>query len=358
MKTVRRYVARRVFAATALIFTALLFLFAFFDFIQELTDVGGKYRVAVAALYVALSLPGRAYEILPVAALIGTLFALSQLVVNSEYTVMRVSGMSMNNMAVSLARIGITLSVCTFLLGEVVAPITEQAAQRLRFKATTGDNVVAKAFRSGFWLKDANKFVNVSHIMPETVIHEVEIYQFDNRFRLQSISHAMRGDYQRDDLWLLRDVVRTHFDETRTSVSEIAEIEWRSVLRPSILSVLMVVPEQLAIWDLYSYLQHLRANKQETIRYEIALWQKIIYPFAVLVMMVLALPFANFEVRSGGIGARIFTGIMLGLGFHLANRLFGHLGLLNAWPPLMSALLPTLGFLAAAIALMHQVERR
>ncbi len=358
MKTVRRYVARRVFAATALIFTALLFLFAFFDFIQELTDVGGKYRMAVAALYVALSLPGRAYEILPVAALIGTLFALSQLVVNSEYTVMRVSGMSMNNMAMSLARIGITLSVCTFLLGEVVAPITEQAAQRLRFKATTSDNVVAKAFRSGFWLKDANKFVNVSHIMPETVIHEVEIYQFDNRFRLQSISHAMRGDYQRDDLWLLRDVVRTHFDETRTSVSEIAEIEWRSVLRPSILSVLMVVPEQLAIWDLYSYLQHLRANKQETIRYEIALWQKIIYPFAVLVMMVLALPFANFEVRSGGIGARIFTGIMLGLGFHLANRLFGHLGLLNAWPPLMSALLPTLGFLAAAIALMHQVERR
>ncbi len=358
MKTVRRYVARRVFAATALIFTALLFLFAFFDFIQELTDVGGKYRVTVAALYVALSLPGRAYEILPVAALIGTLFALSQLVVNSEYTVMRVSGMSMNNMAMSLARIGITLSVCTFLLGEVVAPITEQAAQRLRFKATTSDNVVAKAFRSGFWLKDANKFVNVSHIMPETVIHEVEIYEFDDRFRLQSISHAMRGDYQRDDLWLLRDVVRTHFDETRTSVSEIAEIEWRSVLRPSILSVLMVVPEQLAIWDLYSYLQHLRANKQETIRYEIALWQKIIYPFAVLVMMVLALPFANFEVRSGGIGARIFTGIMLGLGFHLANRLFGHLGLLNAWPPLMSALLPTLGFLAAAIALMHQVERR
>lgn len=358
MRTVRRYVARRVFAATALVFTALLFLFAFFDFIQELTDVGGKYRVPVAALYVVLSLPGRAYEILPVAALIGTLFALSQLVVNSEYTVMRVSGMSMNNMAVSLARIGIALSVCTFLLGEVVAPITEQAAQRLRFKATTSDNVVAKAFRSGFWLKDANKFVNVSHIMPETVIHEVEIYEFDDRFRLQSISHAVRGDYQRDDLWLLRDVSRTHFEGTRTSVSQTAEIEWRSVLRPSILSVLMVVPEQLAIWDLYSYLRHLRANKQETIRYEIALWQKIIYPFAVLVMMVLALPFANFEVRSGGIGARIFTGIMLGLGFHLANRLFGHLGLLNAWPPLMSALLPTLGFLAAAIALMHQVERR
>jgi len=358
LRTVRRYVARRVFGATALIFTALVLLFGFFDLIQELGDVGSKYPLSLAVLYVALSLPGRAYEILPVAALIGTLFALSQLVVNSEYTVMRVSGVSMNSMAFTLARIGIVLSVFTFLLGEVVAPLTDQTAQRMRFKATTSGNVVAKAFRSGLWIKDSNNFVNVSHIMPETVIHDVDIYAFDDKFRLTSISHAARGEYQHDDVWLLRDVVRTNFEATRTSVDKLAETEWHSVLRPSILNVLMVVPEQMSIWNLYSYLEHLRANKQDTVRYEIALWQKIIYPFAVLVMMVLALPFANFEVRSGGIGARIFTGIMLGLGFHLANRLFGHLGLLNAWPPLFSALFPTLGFLAAAMVLIHRVEKR
>jgi len=354
----RRYVARQVFAATALVFAALLFLFGFFDFIQELSDVGrGNYRLPLAALYVALSLPGRAYEILPVAALIGTLFALSQLVVNSEYTVMRVSGMSMSNMAVSLARTGITLSVLTFLIGEVVAPFTEQAAQSLRLKATTS-SVVVQAFRSGLWVKDANKVVNVSRIMPETVIHDVHVYEFDDRFRLHTISHASRGEYQRDDLWILHDVVQTRFEDSKTSVNEIAQWEWRSVLNPSILNVLMVVPEQMSLWDLYAYLDHLRSNRQETVRYEIALWQKIIYPFAVLVMMILALPFANFEVRSGGVGARIFTGIMLGLGFHLANRLFGHLGLLNAWPPLFSAVTPMLGFLIAAIWMMRKVEKR
>lgn len=358
MRMLRRYVARQVFAATALVFAALLFLFGFFDFIQELSDVGrGNYRLPLAALYVALSLPGRAYEILPVAALIGTLFALSQLVVNSEYTVMRVSGMSMSNMAVSLARTGITLSVLTFLIGEVVAPFTEQAAQSLRLKATTS-SVVAQAFRSGLWVKDANKVVNVSRIMPETVIHDVHVYEFDDRFRLHTISHASRGEYQRDDLWILHDVVQTRFEDSKTSVNEIAQWEWRSVLNPSILNVLMVVPEQMSLWDLYAYLDHLRSNRQETVRYEIALWQKIIYPFAVLVMMILALPFANFEVRSGGVGARIFTGIMLGLGFHLANRLFGHLGLLNAWPPLFSAVTPMLGFLIAAIWMMRKVEKR
>jgi lipopolysaccharide export system permease protein len=358
VKTLRRYVARQVFAATGLVFCALLLLFAFFDFIQQLAELGrGNYHLALAALYVLLSLPGRAYEILPVAALIGTLFALAQLVSNSEYTVMRVSGVSMRNMALALVQIGIALSILTFLLGEFVSPASEQAAQRLRLKATS-TSVVAQAFRSGLWVKDDTNFVNVARIMPETVIHDVRIYEFDAEHRLRAISQAARGEYQRENLWRLFDVTQTRFEEDHTFISRIPEAFWRSVLNPSILNVLMVVPEQMSLWELVSYVQHLRENKQETARYEIALWQKVIYPFAVLVMMVIALPFANFQVREGGVSAKIFAGIMLGLSFHLANRLFGHLGLLNAWPPLFSATVPTLAFLVAAIWMMRKAEKR
>ncbi|HEX4985448.1 MAG TPA: LPS export ABC transporter permease LptG [Burkholderiales bacterium] len=358
MRIIRRYVAVQIFWSVALVFSALLLLFAFFDFIQELGDIGrGTYRLSLAALYVLLSLPGRAYEILPVASLIGTLFALAQLVAHSEYTVMRVSGVSIRNMAVALVQIGVALSVLTFLVGEFVAPVSEQAAQRLRLKATSS-NVVAQAFRSGLWVKDDTNFVNVARIMPETVIHDVKIYEFDADYRLRAISRAKSGEYQRENLWRLKDVVQTRFEENATTVSRLPEAYWRSVLNPSILNVLMVVPEQMSLLDLVSYIEHLSENRQETSRYEIVLWQKIIYPFAVLVMMVLALPFAYFQVREGGVSGKIFTGIMLGLGFHLSNRLFGHLGLLNAWPPLFSAVFPTLAFLGAAVFMMWRVERR
>jgi lipopolysaccharide export system permease protein len=358
MKTIRRYVAVQIFWSTALVFVALLLLFAFFDLIQELGDVGrGGYRLSLAAFYVFLSLPGRAYEILPVAALIGTLFALAQMVAHSEYTVMRVSGVSIKSMAMALVQIGVALSVLTFLIGEFVAPASEKAAQKLRLKATSS-TVVAQAFRSGLWVKDDTNFVNVERIMPETVIHEVKIYEFDADYRLRAISRAKSGEYQRENLWRLKDVVQTRFEENRTTVSRIPEAYWRSVLNPSILNVLMVVPEQMSLLELVSYVEHLSENRQETSRYEIVLWQKIIYPFAVLVMMVLALPFAYFQVREGGVSGKIFTGIMLGLGFHLANRLFGHLGLLNAWPPLFSAIFPTLAFLAAAVVMMWRVEKR
>jgi lipopolysaccharide export system permease protein len=358
MKTIRRYVANQIFWSTALVFFGLLLLFGFFDFIQELGEIGrGSYRLHLAAAYVILSLPGRAYEILPVAALIGTLFALAQLVAHSEYTVMRVSGVSARSMALALVRIGVGLSILTFLIGEFVAPASEQAAQKLRLKATTS-NVIAQAFRSGLWVKDDTSFVNVGRIFPETVIHDVKIYEFDSDYRLRAISRAKSGEFQHENLWRLQDVIQTRFEEDRTSVSRIPEAYWRSVLNPSILNVLMVVPEQMSLWDLWYYIEHLEENRQETARYRIVLWSKIIYPFAVLVMMVLALPFAYFQVREGGVSAKIFTGIMLGLGFHLSNRLFGHLGLLNAWPALFSAIFPTLAFLAAAVWMMWKVEKR
>jgi lipopolysaccharide export system permease protein len=114
----------------------------------------------------------------------------------------------------------------------------------------------------------------------------------------------------------------------------------------------------MSAWRLYSYTQHLKENRQKALRYEIAFWSKTIYPVAVLVMMVLALPFAYFQRRQGGVGTKIFAGIMLGLAFYFLNRLLSHLGLLNDWPALLSAVLPTLIFLGLATGMMWWQERR
>ena len=109
---------------------------------------------------------------------------------------------------------------------------------------------------------------------------------------------------------------------------------------------------------LWTYIRHLRDNNQNADRFEIALWKKLIYPFAVLVMMALALPFGFTHDRMGGASARIFMGVMLGVGFHLLNGLFSNLGMINAWTPVLAALTPSLIFLAAAAALLRYVERR
>lgn len=357
MRTLRRYIATEIFVATALVMVALVMLFAFFDMLEQVKDLGrGAYSLKLMAIYVLLSAPGHIYELIPIAVLIGALFALAQLVAGSEYTVMRTAGVSTANLIVTLVGIGLVLAVVTFVFGEFVGPPAEQFAQRLRSKAITG--VIAQEFRSGLWIKDDRSFINVVEVLPDTSLRGLRIYDFDEQYRLRSISFAQRGTYESDRRWLLQNVERTNFADMQTSVEKLAQASWQSVLDPDLISLLLVKPEKMSASNLYSYTQHLKENRQRALRYEIALWNKLTYPLAVVVMVVLALPFAYIQSRQAGIGAKIFAGIMLGLAFHFLNRLFSHLGLINDWPAFASAIVPTAIFFSAAVGMMWWQERR
>ena len=121
--------------------------------------------------------------------------------------------------------------------------------------------------------------------------------------------------------------------------------------------MLFADPDRMSAYDLAAFTRHLAENKQDSERYEIAFWKKMIYPFATLVMMMLALPFAYLHVRSGGVSLKIFSGIMIGMVFYLINSLFSHLGLLNTWPPVMTAMVPSILFMSLALAGLRYVER-
>jgi len=357
MKTLRRYLAAEVIAATALVMLALLMLLAFFDVVEEMKDLGrGGYRLKHIALQVLLSLPAHVYEVFPIAALMGTLFAMAQLVASTEYTVIRASGVSLLRLNAALLSVGTLFAVLTFSFGEFIAPPAEQFAQRMRSLAIAG--IIAREFRSGLWVKDGQNFVNVGEVTPDATLKRIRIYEFDADYRLRTLSLADSATYLKEKTWTLNDVVRTTFEGQRTFVKQIPALEWTSVLEPQLLSMLMGKPDRMSAWSLYSYSQHLKENRQKALRYEIALWMKVMYPVAVLVMMLLAVPFALFQKRQGGVGARIFTGIILGLTFFTMNRLFGALGLLYDWPAPFAAVTPTLVFLALGLGMMYYQERR
>lgn len=357
MQTLRRYLAREIYAATLFVFVAFLGLFAFFDLINELGDLGkGQYRLQHVLLFVVLSVPSHVYELFPIAVLIGTLYALAYLAGNSEYTVMRGSGLSPAAAAITLARIGLVFVILTYLFGELITPGSERAARKLKLQATSA--VIAQEFRTGLWVKDERRFVNVREVLPDATLSGVRIFEFDSDYRLVSIAEAQRGDFSGGGKWRLREVTRTDFVANGSTVERSPELEWQSVLNPEILSVLFVLPERMSALNLYQYIRHLSENRQKTERYEIAMWKKIVYPFASLVMMALALPFAYLHIRSGGVGVKVFAGIMIGILFHMLNSLFSHLGLLQGWKPIYSAILPSALFLVSAALMMWWVERR
>jgi lipopolysaccharide export system permease protein len=357
IRVFERYLAREIYASTLLVLSAFLALFAFFDLVNELGDLGkGNYQLHHAVGYVLLTLPGYVYELLPIAVLIGTLYALTLLARHSEITVLRASGLSTAALVGALLRIGALFVALTFLVGEFVAPPAERAAQQLRLQARS--SVIGQQFRSGLWVKDEHAFVNVREVLPDASLRGIRIYQFAENYQLASISQAESGSFQPPNSWRLANVSQTFFEEERVRVASQAEVLWQSALSPDILTVLLVDPGRMSLVNLYLYTRHLSENRQKTQRYEIAMWKKIVYPAAALVMMILALPFGYLHDRLGNISLKVFSGVMLGVTFHMLNGLFSSLGVINSWPPLYAAITPSMLFLLLAAVMIWWVERR
>lgn len=374
MKVLHRYVSSEIFSAVLFVLVAFLALFAFFDLINELPRVGrGNYQLFHAFMYVTLGLPAYVYELMPIAALIGTIYALAQFGARSEFTIMRASGLSTWMAGRMLARTGIVFVLITFAFGEFIAPVTSDMAERMKLEAQ-GRNI-SQQFRTGLWTKDVirengldgaaigSRFVNVGEVSTEGRLRDVKLYEFDQQLHLTAVVTASHADYQGNNVWRLAEVTETAFSTNEADINSTASTKKAttrdlvSEITPDILSVLFADPDKMSAYSLQAYTRHLAENKQSTGRYEIAFWKKLIYPFAVFVMMALALPFAYLHARAGGVSLKIFIGVMIGVSFQLLNGLFSHLGLLNTWPPLATAILPSLTFLLIAIGALIWVQR-
>jgi lipopolysaccharide export system permease protein len=356
-RTLERYLARQIYTSVGFVLFGFLGLFAFFDLIRELGDLGKvDYNLRQVFTFVVLSVPTHAYELFPVVVLIGTLYVMAHLASNSEYTVMRASGLSPRRAGLTLVKIGVPFVVLTFVIGEWVAPWSEEQAQKVKIRAMS--SMIGQDLDSGLWFKDEGSFINVREARQTNQLGGIRIYDFDPEYRLRQITLAKRAEYAGKGVWRLEEALQTQFTPQGPRTQGYAQSEWRSRVTPDMLDALIVRPERMSAWALHKYTEHLQGNRQRTERYEIALWKKLFYPIAALVMMALALPFAYMQARAGMVGIKVFLGIMLGIFFHMMNSLFAHIGLLQNWPPLSAAMVPSAAFLAAAIAMMWWVERR
>ena len=378
MKVLRRYFATEIYQAVLFVLVAFLALFAFFDMMGEVRWVGqGPYRIEHAFLYVTLGLPAYAYELMPIAALIGTIYVMSQFASRSEFTVMRASSLSMSGAMLLLLRIAVVLALITFLLGEFIAPKASEFADS--FKRKILGAAISAEFRSGLWAKDVlrgadgktiagSRFLNARKIEVDGHLKSVRIYEFDTQMHMLARINAEEASFMGEGKWALTNVEEMRFPNAGNKESidnlqpviinrKLEKSVMESEITPDIMAVLVADPDKMSALDLAKFSQHLEENRQRSDRYEIAFWSKVFYPFAVFVMMALALPFAYMNARSGGVSLKIFIGIMIGVSFQLLNSLFSHLGLLNTWPPMATAIIPSVTFLIAAIIALWWVER-
>jgi lipopolysaccharide export system permease protein len=359
MKTLRRLVYREILLATAFVVLGFLSLFFFFDLVEEIESLGRYtatgYTLTHALTYVALLIPTHLYELMPIAVLIGTIFVMARLAQNSEFTILRTSGLGPWRALGSLLILGLGFVMLTFALGDYISPVADRTAQLLKARYT-GRITVGQ---TGAWLKEKQDYgryaVNVGELASDGVLHDIRIFEFDNRGFLSSMMQAQSALVSDDESWQLQQVSRTEFPSagaTSASVElvQVAALRWPNHLSAEMVSAALLKPERMRTIDLFQYIQHLQSNAQAAQRYEIEFWKKVFYPLSCLVMVVLALPFAYLHFRSGSITTYVFGGVMAGISFFLLNNVFGYIGNLQNWQPWLTAALP--GMIYSMLSLM------
>lgn len=378
MRVVTRYLTKEILIATLFVLVALVALIAFFDLVAQAKNIGNRYDFGMGLFLTFLKLPSRLYEVMPIAVLLGAVYTMSRLAASSEFTILRVSGLSPWRLAGMLTVPAVVMIAATYALGEWATP----AADKLRSEMDTvlfSKTLSARGYVSGVWVKDnvrvsgagntAVRFVNVHNLIAgeDSRTGSWRVFEFDKQGELVRVLHADEANYIAGRGWHLKNakvetLPKITRDETpvieRASSRSGADLVLPSEMRPDILGVLTIKPERMGIADLWSYIDHLRDTRQTSDRYEVALWTKVFYPLAIFVMLAVAMPFAYLNARSGGVSIRIFAGLMIGISFYALNNIFAFMGVLNTWHPMVVAVVPTAVMLLFAAAAMWVVERR
>jgi lipopolysaccharide export system permease protein len=349
MRTVRRLFYADITSAVAFVAVGFLALFFFIDFVDELNGIGERgYTSLNAAVYSLLLAPGHLYELMPIAVLIGAIYALARLAQSSQYTILRTGGLGPGRALWLLTSLALVFGLVTFVCGDYVAPISERLASQLhaRFSGSL------KLDRAGAWIKEHGKTpqgehsysINVGAAEGGSTLRDVRIFEFDPDGRLLSRIAAAGAEVAQNGVWTLRDVVKTTWVEAGTNSTvkqeKLDTLDWPSTLSPKVVAAAVLPVTTMSTLELWRYIAHLADNEQAAQLQKIQFWKRALYPFSCLVMIGLALPFAYLSARSGGISLKVFIGIMLGVSFVLLNNVFRHLGLLGNWTPWVVAAVP------------------
>jgi lipopolysaccharide export system permease protein len=340
------YLMRTIIASTLMVLLVLLALGGLFEFISQLEDTQADYGVAQALLFALLRLPQLSFEMLPIAALIGSLLGLGALATNSEIIVMRTAGLSVARLAGMVAVSGIVMMVATALIAEFIGPPLDYFARTMRDEARAGYE--HESTGNAAWVKDGNVILHLDRVNTEYSFGGVYLYRFNDDDTLDSVARAENAGIDETDRWILENYRETRFQNDGVQAVQSSLAVENFEIDSELLGVTLVKPISLSGKGLISYINYLKRNDLNAVRYETELWSRIAQTVTVTIMPVLALAFVFGSLRSSGAGGRLMIGVLIGLAYFLASEMLANSGqvfnlnpVIVAWVPMSFLLIVT-----------------
>lgn len=199
----------------------------------------------------------------------------------------------------------------------------------------------SQSSKRGLWHRQGREYIHINAVQPNGVLYGVTRYRFDEQRGLESASFAKRARFETDH-WQLEEVTTTllHPREKRSEVVKLPTERWDAQLSPQLLNTVVMEPEALSISGLWQYIHYLADQGLNNNRYWLAFWTKVLQPLVTAALVLMAISFIFGPLRSVTLGQRIFTGVLVGFVFRIAQDLLGPSSLVFDFPPLLAVVIP------------------
>lgn len=387
MRQIDRYLGRSLLGGAALALLALSAVDAMISLVDEVKDVDDDYTLADAALYTVLMLVAGVYELLPVAVLVGAVISLGNLAAQSELVAFRALHYSRARITASVLMTGALLMLFTFVMGETAVPAAVGKAHQIkhgpqapqsalesaersterRAGESAGENVGGSAGENagdsaeenagGRWLRDGRHFIYIGGAAADGWHSEVSVYELNDEHHLARMMEAGRAQATADE-WVLADVTLSELrgDEVSISRQERLRLPRAAPGGAGEGDVSELNPAAMNVFQLFDYVEFLRASKLSGARAELALWTRFSAALSIIVMLLLAMPWIFFSARSAGSGRRLFFAILISLAYMIGSRVIGDAAVVWEMPPVVGAFLPVALFAAAGAVLLRRLQ--
>ena len=360
MKIIDKYMVKGFlgpFIWCLLLFTVMAIIIDIFSFIDDIV----KFKIPVTsiiAFYVYYT-PTIFIQVTPMAALLSTIYVLSNLNKNNEIIAMKSSGISLWRVLTPILLIGVLVSIMTFVVNDRVIPISSKVSnyirrEELEKQKKAGEQKIINAvaiYGSGNRILFARSYDTEKKILTDIIIH-----QHDKKESLISKITAQRGEWN-GNTWIFYKVIvwkidnagrilgePVFFEETEIPLKEkpadFANREWRA--------------DYMSYRELQSYINNFRGAGTKLMKgLLVDLHYKISFCLISLIIIMVGAPFALITTRGGvlvGIGMSVAIGLLY-YAFIAISLAFGKAGLL---PPIVAAWLGNVLFAGLGIHLINK----
>jgi lipopolysaccharide export system permease protein len=340
MKLLHRYILSLLIKNFAIGLSTFVFLFLMVDFFDRFDNVlHEKASVGLIIQYFLCRIPMMITLMLPVALLFSTLFTFGLLAKSSELTAMRASGVTVVWLARPLIIMGILLSGCSLLLGEVVVPFSERRQKELYNIDIKKKDKKGGYNQTDFWWRHGSHFYTFDLFDSRTnTITGLSEFDINDNWRVIKRTDATSVNWIAQGLgWNMRNVTEYHLDTEPVIIESINQIPLPIPEIPSDFYDVRNDPSTMSFSELRKFIKKLKRNGISTTQYLPDLYSKIAGPFIIVITGLLVLPFTLIPARSGSMALSSLAAIGIVFTYYAVDSFSISMGRAELLPAFLAA---------------------